>query len=820
MMKIYHAAQFLLLALLSAGATSCDYNDLPVNNGEIVLEILDDDGNAIEGVTQTLPFGVNRSYTVRSSNINYVKITKPKGWQSELIPSSRHFSITAPQFSDLNSEAAGEIVIDITHQDGRTLQTKITVAALEDDILLTMDPEEIEGTQFFALGRTKEYAFTTQNVASVDLAAPKGWTVKEDLGNGLLTVTAPMDGTEFDKTGTLTVTPRSLRGTAGTATTIGLEVSTELPVMVFEKTAYNCEFGKSLEIPVTVKNVSTTRITALPAGWNAEVKLAESKIVVTAPALDTQTSFAALDMMTILLGSKVGLESTVSVNLGLGLSTLEQVKALSTALRGGLLTVGENLKSGAVALMNDIDLTPMEGPILIGDAAHSVAFPIDGQNHKLTYAINGAQDLATNDMLGLIAHLEPGAAVSNLQIDATIITTQTTKSIVGALAAINKGAAVKNVKANVTFSCKADISGKYDAPSVWGGLIGQSETAAYSDILVTGSTELTYMWRFGGIVGELTAFSEGSFTKCENQMNIDMPFFMTASNCEYGGITAGNSLSSWTYTDLTNRGDITWSFLNATKDNQTYIYALGGILGRGYGTLTNCNNYGKIEGNDRYQNRRIGGVVGGSGDGGAADKQYSLRMDRCNNYGEISTSSTLMGGVIGMAEKGADNLIQNCTNEGAVSTSKSGKDVNTIAGFMGCAYDKNTLLNCVNKGSVSGLPRYRAAGLLGNVAGGGTVTITNCRNEGAMNFKDTNTAKSFPLVAGLVILEKDNSKAIIRNSANTGSITLTTASAYVIDPVYIFQPPVDGKPDAQDTADCDQITKSNSEGTQITVKEE
>lgn len=165
MMKIYKAMLRLPLFLLLVAATGCDYNDIPVNDGDIVLEILDDDGNAIEGVTQTFAFGVNRNYAVRSSNINYVKITKPKGWSSELIPSSRHFSITAPQFSDLNSDASGEIVIDITHQTGRTRQVRIPVATLEDDILLTIAPDQIAGTQVFAFGRRKEYAFTWQNVA-------------------------------------------------------------------------------------------------------------------------------------------------------------------------------------------------------------------------------------------------------------------------------------------------------------------------------------------------------------------------------------------------------------------------------------------------------------------------------------------------------------------------------------------------------------------------------------------------------------------------------------------------------------------------------
>jgi len=819
MMKIYKAMMRLPLFLLLVAATGCDYNDIPVNDGDIVLEILDDDGNAIEGITQTFAFGANHSYTVRSSNINYVKITKPKGWLCELVPSSRHFSITAPQFSDLNSDASGEVIIDIAHQTGRTLQVKIPVATIENDILLTIDPDEIAGTQVFAFGRRKEYAFMSQNVASVDLAVPKGWKAEADLKKNVMIVSAPAEGSEYEKTGKLVVTPRSLRGTAGTATTIALELSTELPVIIFDKVAYNCEFGKSTEIPFTAKNVADAEISQLPAGWNADLRLAENKLVVTAPALDTDTSFAALDALTLRLTSKSGLEADITVNLGLGLSTLEHMKALSTALKGGLVTVGK-VKSGAVALMNDIDLSSVNEPILLGDTdeAHAVAFPFDGQNHTLTYHITAAENLASNSMLGLIGHLAPTASVSNLTINATIVTTQKTKSICGALAAVNKGATVRNVKANVTFSCKADISGKYDAASVWGGLIGQSETAVYSDILVTGSTELTYMWRFGGIVGELTPYSEGSFSKCENQMNIDMPFFMTASNCEYGGITAGNSLSNWTYTDLTNRGDITWSFLNAQKDNESYIYALGGILGRGYGTLVNCRNYGKLEGNDRYQSRRIGGVVGGSGDNN--DKQYSLRMDNCHNYGEISTSSTMTGGLIGMAEKGEDNLIQNCTNEGNVMTAKNGKDANTIAGFMGAAYGKNTLVNCVNRGTVSGNPRYRAAGLIGNIPGGGTVTITNCRNEGAMNFKDTNSGKLFPLVAGLIILEKENSKAVIRTSANTGAITLTTASEYVIQPVYIFQPPYDGKPDAQDTVDCDQITKDESAATKITVIKE
>lgn len=200
-----------------------------------------------------------------------------------MIPSSRHFSITAPQFSDLNSDASGEIVIDITHQTGRTRQVRIPVATLEDDILLTIAPDQIAGTQVFAFGRRKEYAFTWQNVASVDLAAPKGWKAEADLEKNMITVSAPVEGSEYEKTGNLVITPRSLRGTAGAAATVALELSTELPVIIFEETAYNCEFGKSAEIPFTAKNVDAAEISALPAGWSAELKLAENKLIVTAP---------------------------------------------------------------------------------------------------------------------------------------------------------------------------------------------------------------------------------------------------------------------------------------------------------------------------------------------------------------------------------------------------------------------------------------------------------------------------------------------------------------------------------------------------------
>ncbi|MEG1864282.1 MAG: hypothetical protein RR199_03070 [Alistipes sp.] len=817
MMKIYKETQLFLVMFLLVVTTACSYNDIPSDPEDIKIEILDEQGTAIEGVTQTFEFGANRSYKVHSSNINYVKITKPNGWLCELVPSSRHFAITAPQFTNLNAEASGDVVIDITHQDGRTLRFTVPVATIEKDVTLTMVPAEIEGTQAFAYGRQKVYSFTQTNTASVDLAAPKGWTTKADLDNNQITVTAPTEGSDFDKKGNVVVTPRSLRGTAGAATTLAVELFTELPVINFEHTSYNCQLGKAIDIPIDAKNVGTATVSYLPAGWQAVIDLAASKITVTAPALDVATSFAALDALKIDLVSPVGLQSTASVTLGLGLSTLEQIKALSTALRGGLVTVGE-VQSGSVVLLNDIDLSSITDPILIGDGdeAHAITFPFDGQNHTLTYSITASDETPANAMLGLFGYLAPSAHISNLTLNATITTTQKTKSTCGALAAINKGATLKNITAQLALSCKADVSGKYDAASVWGGLIGYSEAASYANLVVKGATEFSYMWRFGGIVGELATDSEGSFTDCETQMNIDMPFFMTASNCEYGGITGGNALSNWTYTNLTNRGAISWSFKNAKKDSETYIYALGGILGRGYGTITNCKNYGTITGDDRYQSRRIGGIVGGSGDGKGVDK-YSLRMDNCHNYADISTSSGMMGGVIGVAEKGLDNEIKNCSNEGNISTSKSGADVNTIAGFMGAALGKNALINCVNKGRVSGIAKYRASGLIGTVGKASTITITSCRNEGALDITDTNTSKSFPLVAGLVILEKADSKATILTSANTGNITITTGSNYAAHPVYIFQPPLDGKPDAVDPTQCDQLTKDNSAATKITI---
>ena len=134
----------------------------------------------------------------------------------------------------------------------------------------------------------------------------------------------------------------------------------------------------------------------------------------------------------------------------------------------------------------------------------------------------------------------------------------------------------------------------------------------------------------------------------------------------------------------------------------------GGVCGVNYGTVRDCRNTGSVRGFGS-----IGGVCGFNEKGGIIENSF--------NEGTVSVSGTgdnvqNVGGVSG----NNNGTIKSCYNTASVSGQVS---VGGVCGFNSVG----TITNCFNEGTVSG------QNIVGGVCGNGCgVTTTNCFNKGTV----------------------------------------------------------------------------------------
>ena len=134
----------------------------------------------------------------------------------------------------------------------------------------------------------------------------------------------------------------------------------------------------------------------------------------------------------------------------------------------------------------------------------------------------------------------------------------------------------------------------------------------------------------------------------------------------------------------------------------------GGVCGVNYGTVRDCRNTGSVRGFGS-----IGGVCGFNEKGGIIENSF--------NEGTVSVSGTgdnvqNVGGVSG----NNNGTIKSCYNTASVSGQES---VGGVCGFNSVG----TITNCFNEGTVSG------QNIVGGVCGNGCgVTTTNCFNKGTV----------------------------------------------------------------------------------------
>lgn len=103
-------------------------------------------------------------------------------------------------------------------------------------------------------------------------------------------------------------------------------------------------------------------------------------------------------------------------------------------------------------------------------------------------------------------------------------------------------------------------------------------------------------------------------------------------------------------------------------------YHIGGICGDNMGIISNCKNYGKITGkSDSSSGGMIGGIAGDT-DGGSSSNLHNAIIRDCENYGDVSSPSFEVGGIVGFATTsyvslpttGEEAIIERCMNKGNV----------------------------------------------------------------------------------------------------------------------------------------------------------
>ena len=244
-----------------------------------------------------------------------------------------------------------------------------------------------------------------------------------------------------------------------------------------------------------------------------------------------------------------------------------------------------------------------------------------------------------------------------------------------------------------------------------------------------------------GVVGMA---HNATITNCVNNANVTVISFCKSDfnvKCNFGGVVGGIS-DNCTIDNLTNNGDIT--------------YAGTTLLGNLY----------------------FAGVIGKNDDSnGQAD--YAA-ISNCTNNGKISTTAEsvcgadlIISGVAGRLDAGADLLVENLVNNGAVTVAGKckGSRASGIAGYTSSA----TLKNCHNTGAISVAATAQFDGSVyvsGLISAGLTTSgVTNCYNTGAITVADGVAFNKLLDVNGVFnTVTGSTGESLITNVTNSGAI--------------------------------------------------
>lgn len=785
--KLLTGAFALLVLILGAG---CE-KDAADTAGKVVFELSDTDGDPSEAV-QTLLFGDTKNFPVTAKNIVKTSIlSAPQGWDCEVSISKRQITVTAPDAADLEADANGEIVVKALN-DHSSATVTLRVAVRDGDVTIDFK-DDLTSPREFRYGEECVLTFAAVNVARVDVTAPKGWTVDADLSGLALTVTAPaLAAQDAEIAGDIVVTPYSKRGNAGGAAAFGVKVLTEAPVVALDAENAVFDFGAVRTVTATtLVNTVEWTVKSAPEGWTVTPDLVSKRCEITAPAASA-AGYEAAGEVVLTATSASGHTTDAQIGVSLrGIGTADEFVAFGKAVAAGA-DLAEYTNGGIVLLLADIDLSTYANSVFVGASDKPFEGVFEGLNHLVTLKINATDDA------GLFRALGAGGVIRNLRVTGSI-SAAVNGLRVGSVVVTNRGGRVENVVSSVAFTSTGNNSGYY------GGIAAESlgNGAVYRNCRSTGTVYTTGIKYFGGLIGCIDGNTTGEITDCSNSGSITLDYKQDMGGAHVGGVVGCGVKAQWTYTNVSNTGNIS---LNFNKSNYA-IFALGGVIGTGHGTFTDCFNKGSLTDTDgkaaKTATRRIGGFIGCSG-----EKGYPVNMTRCYNSGSVSAVGNYLGGFVGIAESApaaAPNTFTDCYNTGNVTCESDSSPASQFGGFAGTLYNYASLSGCVNRGKVSGTLNSYAAGVVGRA--GDNITLDRCENSGEIDIRVLDRGRD-TFVAGLMVITGNSSGMTIRNSKNTGRVTAMVKAAEKVQSVYVCS--------SSDAVKCDDATREASAAAIVT----
>ncbi len=245
-----------------------------------------------------------------------------------------------------------------------------------------------------------------------------------------------------------------------------------------------------------------------------------------------------------------------------------------------------------------------------------------------------------------------------------------------------------------------------------------------------------------------------------------------------GGIAGSVSNSD---SNMTIEGCVSKSKINEPNHNN-----IGGILGyfrcNSYTDITNCINYGPIDGGEN-----TGGIIGlckKYWESESAEGFNPATIRHCVNIGDIS-GKTCVGGILAYCDMSINNsvlqdesnlLVSGCGNYGKISSTSSSSGTSGIGGIVGYGEHAIRLEFCSNHGYILSTESHKAvggiAGSLGKDATANNfqtywsnVEVHSCINTGTIDSQYASTH-----VGGILGYMEEGPQSHLKNCANYGEV--------------------------------------------------
>ena len=312
----------------------------------------------------------------------------------------------------------------------------------------------------------------------------------------------------------------------------------------------------------------------------------------------------------------------------------------------------------------------------------------------------------------------------DLTIDESCKFTATKAGAVAALAGEATGTYITNVvnKASVSLT----MTSATDATVAVAGIVGIS-TAKMENCKNYGAVSYTNTAAsHGGVIAGLAAYSDGGFTKCENNGKVTLSIpslsdFGLIKNTDklpfhIGGLAAHVGANA-PVVECVNNGDLDYDIThieNLAVSCAAIRPRMGGLVGMTQSSIASSVNNGKVDVNVSTSNQTVYSTnnypinVGGISGGAPSDATGATGADitDCVNNGEITCvtyckgTEPTCGGIVaypGFLDPSQTNLITRCENKGVINATTF-----AIARVGGIAGGSGNVTYCKNTGTING----------------------------------------------------------------------------------------------------------------------